>query len=82
MDEYVQKVDLDGALQRMTCPVLLLQGDPSHGGVVSDSDVKHALSLLPDGLDVKLQGTGHDLGLATWTVAPLLRAMTSFLESL
>ena len=82
MDEYVQKVDLDAALQRMTCPVLLLQGDPSHGGVLSDGDVKHALSLLPDGLTVKLQGTGHDLGLATWTVAPLLRAVTDFLESL
>jgi len=82
MEEYVQKVDLDAALQRVTCPVLLLQGDPSHGGVVSDSDASHALSLLSDGLTVKLQGTGHDLGLDTWTVAPLLRAMTSFLESL
>jgi pimeloyl-ACP methyl ester carboxylesterase len=82
MDEYVQKVDLDTALRRMTCPVLLLQGDPSQGGVISDSDVKHALSLLPNGLHVKLEGTGHDLGLATWKVAPLLRSMTNFLESL
>jgi len=82
MDEYVQKVDLDAALQRMTCPVLLMQGDPSQGGVVSDGDVKHALTLLRDGLVVKLQGTGHDLGLDTWTVAPLVRAMTGFLESL
>jgi pimeloyl-ACP methyl ester carboxylesterase len=28
LDEYVRKVDLDSALQRVICPVLLLQGDP------------------------------------------------------
>jgi len=82
LDEYVQKVDLDTALRRMTCPVLLLQGDPSQGGLISDSDVEHALSLLSDGLHVQLEGAGHDLGLATWKVAPLLRAVTGFLESL
>ena len=82
LNEYVEKVDLDTALRRMTCPVLLLQGDPSQGGLLSDSDVEHALSLLSDGLHVQLEGAGHDLGLATWKVAPLLRAVTGFLESL
>jgi pimeloyl-ACP methyl ester carboxylesterase len=82
MEEYVQKVDLDAALRRITCPVLLLQGDPTQGGVISDSDVKHALSLFPNGLHVKLEGTGHNLGMDTWKVAPLLRALTNFLESL
>jgi pimeloyl-ACP methyl ester carboxylesterase len=43
LDEYVRKVDLFSALQSMTCPVLLLQGDPSQGGVVSDSDAEYAL---------------------------------------
>jgi pimeloyl-ACP methyl ester carboxylesterase len=82
LDEYVRKVDLDSALQRVTCPVLLLQGDPSQGGVVSDSDAECALSLLSDGLHVQLEGTGHDLGLDAWQVAPLLRAVMNFLESL
>jgi pimeloyl-ACP methyl ester carboxylesterase len=82
MGEYVEKVELDAALRRMTCPVLLLQGDPSHGGVVSDLDAEHALSLLPDGLHVQLEGVDHDLGLGTWKVDPLLRAVTDFLESL
>ena len=82
LDEYVRKVDLDSALQRVTCPVLLLQGDPSQGGVVSDSDAEYALSLLPDGLHVQLEGTGHDLGLGAWQVAPLLGAVMNFLESL
>lgn len=80
--EYVENVDLDAALQQVSCPVLLLQGDPSQGGVASDSDVEHALSLLANGLHVRLEGAGHDLGLSTWEVAPLLRAVTNFLESL
>ena len=80
--EYVEQVDLDGGLQRIRCPVLLLQGDPSQGGVVSDQDVEHALSLLADGVHVQLEGVGHDLGLSAWEVTPLLRAVTNFLESL
>ena len=82
MGEYVENVDLDAALRQMTCPVLLLQGDPSQGGVVSDSDAEYTLSLLPDGLHVQLEGTGHDLGLGAWQVAPLLRVVMDFLESL
>ncbi|MFO7697170.1 MAG: alpha/beta hydrolase [Anaerolineae bacterium] len=77
MDEYVRNVHLDAALRRLTCPVLLLQAD-----VVTDSDAEHALSLLANGVHAKLEGIGHSLGLDTWNVAPLLRAVTDFLESL
>ena len=82
LDEYVEQVDLDAAQRRVACPALLLQGDPSQGGVVSDGDVERALSLLPQGLHVQIEGAGHDLGLSTWQVAPLLRAMTSFLDAI
>jgi pimeloyl-ACP methyl ester carboxylesterase len=81
LDEYVEKVDLEGALRQLRCPVLLVQGDPSQGGVVSDEDVERVLALLADGVYVRLEGKGHDLGLSTWEVAPLLRTITSFLES-
>jgi pimeloyl-ACP methyl ester carboxylesterase len=77
MKEYVQNVDLDAALQRVTCPVLLLQAE-----VVSDSDAKHALSLLANGVHAKLEDSDHDLGLGTWKVVPLLRVVMGFLESL
>jgi pimeloyl-ACP methyl ester carboxylesterase len=80
--EYVENVDVDGALARVTCPVLLLQADPSQGGMVSDQDAEHVLSLLADGLHIKLEGADHNLGLNTWQVAPLLRAVMDFLESL
>lgn len=80
--EYVQNVDLEASLRRVTCPVLLLQGDQAHGGVVSDEDVERVMELLADGVHVRLEGASHDLGLSTWDVAPLLRAVTGFLESL
>jgi pimeloyl-ACP methyl ester carboxylesterase len=82
LDEYVKSLDLDGALKQLRCPMLLLQVDPSEGGMVSDEDVKRALSLASDGLCVKLEGVGHELGLSSWDVASLLRAVMNFLESL
>lgn len=82
LGEYVKKVDLDGALRKLTFPTLLLQGDPSQGGVVSDSDVENALSLLADGLHVQLEGVGHGLGLSSWNADSLIRAVMDFLGSL
>ena len=82
LDEYVEKVDLEEALRQLNCPVLLLQGDQSQGGIVSNADVEQVLALLADGVYVRLQGKGHDLGLRSWEVTPLLQAITSFLESL
>ena len=80
--EYVAQADLDGALAKIPCPVLLIQADPAHGGLVTDGDAEHTLSLLADGLHVRLAGMGHDLGLDSWQVAPLLRALNNFVESL
>jgi pimeloyl-ACP methyl ester carboxylesterase len=81
LHKYVEKVDVDTALQAVSCPVLLLQGDPSRGGVISDSDAEHALSLLSNGTHVKLEGLGHDLGLETNNPGPILDAVVDFLES-
>jgi hypothetical protein len=49
---------------------------------VSDEDVERVLELLADGVHVRLDGIGHNLGLDTWEVNLLLRAITGFLESL
>ena len=69
------------ALWQVSCPVLLLQGDPSRGGDLQDSDVQQALSLLADGLHVRLEDTGHDLGLGAPDATPLLNAITGFLQN-
>ena len=62
--------------------MLLLQADPSQGGMLTDKDVKHTLSLLSNGVYTHLEGKDHNLGLSIWDVAPLLRAISSFLKSI
>jgi pimeloyl-ACP methyl ester carboxylesterase len=80
--EFLEGFDLDKLLERITCPVLLLQANPSLGGMMTNEAVKHVQSILPNAMHVFIETAGHDLGLDTWEVSPLLRAVTSFLESL
>jgi pimeloyl-ACP methyl ester carboxylesterase len=74
--------DGDALLGRIGIPVLLLQADPGSGGLTPDDYMEHALKLLPDGLGVRLDGVGHNLGLDTWQATALLAALVPFLESL
>ncbi len=82
VEEYVGDVPLGEVLRGAQCPVLLVQADREAGGFNADSDVTRALSLLPRGSSVKLEGEGHFLGLDSWNVAPLLRSIVGFAESL
>lgn len=82
IDEYVQQVNLDMMIKRITCPVLLIQADPACGGVITDDDVEHALAQLSDGQHVQLKGAGHDLGLNRGHVDPLQRVVTKYIESI
>ncbi len=74
--------DFEAMLGAIDCPVLLLQGDPSQGGIMTDEDVEYAMSLLSEAYHVQIEGASHDLGLATYELAPLSRAVVNFLESL
>lgn len=72
----------DELLRQITSPVLLIQADPQRGAVMPNSYVAHVLELLRDGHHARLDGVGHNLGLDTGEVGPLLRALTPFLDSL
>lgn len=80
--EYVEHVDIDQMLDAIKCPTLLIQADPSKGGMETNEEAAYALDLLENGLHVKLDDVGHDLGLASWIIDQLLSSLTSFLESL
>jgi len=64
-------------LPRISCPTLLLQGNPYLDGLLSDSDVKLALRLLPKAEHVKFPLLGHALFMQQ--PKPVLLAVTSFL---
>ncbi|MFC2099585.1 alpha/beta fold hydrolase [Candidatus Bipolaricaulota bacterium] len=79
---YVEAFDMDDVLARVTCPVLLISGDPACGGVMSVEDINYACGRLADARHVHLDSVGHGLGLSTTRTELLLHAINRFLESL
>ena len=67
-------------LPAVSCPVLLLQGNPALGAAMTDNDVKRALSLFPQATHVRIEETGHELHLNR--PESVIKAITYFLESL
>jgi len=78
--EFLEGYDLDALLSRISCPMLLLQANNSLGGMMTDRVIRHVQSILPKALHVLID-KDHGLGMDTWEVEPLLRAVVSFLES-
>ena len=66
-------------LSRITCPVLLIQGNPALGGIVSDAEVACARVALPQIEHVFISHAGHDLGFWRGDVGRLQTAMLDFL---
>jgi pimeloyl-ACP methyl ester carboxylesterase len=81
-EAFLEGLDLDNYLEQINCPVLLLQADPTLGGMMTNAGVQHVKSVLPTTMHAFFKSTGHDLGLETWNVAPLLRVVTNFLSML
>jgi pimeloyl-ACP methyl ester carboxylesterase len=50
---------LDSSLSVTEQPTLIMQADPSRGGVLSDDQAERALRLLPHGTLTHLPGAGH-----------------------
>jgi pimeloyl-ACP methyl ester carboxylesterase len=76
----VEGWDGETMLRGIICPTLLLQGTTELGGLMSDADVALAMRLLPHPAHVKFRNLGHALFIQQ--PEPVLREITSFLESL
>jgi pimeloyl-ACP methyl ester carboxylesterase len=57
--KLVQGFDADELLPQISCPVLLLQGNVAHGGLMTDQDVTRAQPLLKHMRHVFFDGAGH-----------------------
>ncbi len=60
-DQLDRDVDLFAALERITCPVLLLHADPMAGGALSESGAERARQALRDGVYQRFPDTGHSI---------------------
>jgi pimeloyl-ACP methyl ester carboxylesterase len=65
-------------LPKISCPTLLLQGNPELDALLTDDDVKLALELLPNARHVKFPLLGHALFMQQ--PKPVLNAITTFLS--
>jgi pimeloyl-ACP methyl ester carboxylesterase len=75
-----QEWEGENLLHQIHCPTLLLQANPELGGLMSDTDVKRVLELVPDAYHVRFLTLGHALYIQQ--AEPVLRAVNDFLESL
>ena len=79
-DNTAAGYEMDNMLPAIRCPVLLLQADPASGGLMTDAEVKQALTLLTHPSHVQLKGIGHVLH--NQQKEPVLQAITYFFGAL
>jgi pimeloyl-ACP methyl ester carboxylesterase len=65
-------------LPQISCPTLLLQGNPELDALLTDDDANLALSLMPNARHIKFPLLGHALFMQQ--PKPILNAVTSFLS--
>jgi pimeloyl-ACP methyl ester carboxylesterase len=72
--------DCERLFPMISCPVLIIQANPSLGGVLSDEEIERATVLLPQATVARLETVGHALDYPD--KQPLLQAVSSFLDKL
>lgn len=76
---WLQGYDRDAILQRIRCPVLLLQADDTAGGMLTDEDAAACETLIADCTRVRMPQVNH---LMHWSrTQDVVNVVTSFLES-
>jgi pimeloyl-ACP methyl ester carboxylesterase len=78
--KFNEHFDPEALCPKITCPVLLLQGNPSLGGQLEDSDAERAIALLTKCVHVHVQDMAHNLH--SERSALFCQIISNFLESL
>lgn len=78
--EWLHGFDLMDLVANVRCPVLLLQADPTAGGMLTDQDADLMETALSDCCRVRMPGASH---LVHWMqTEAMMRLVTGFLESI
>jgi pimeloyl-ACP methyl ester carboxylesterase len=79
-DQMHEGYDYERLFPRIVCPVLIMQGSPAHGGMLTHEEIERALRLFPCATVARMQTVGHPLH--TQEKEPVLLAMVAFLNTL
>jgi pimeloyl-ACP methyl ester carboxylesterase len=60
-DQMHEGYDYKRLFPLITCPVLIIQGSPAHGGLLTTEEVEQALTMLPHARLVRMESVGHPL---------------------
>jgi len=60
-DRTNEGFDVEEALSKISCPTLLLCGEPQLGALVRDSDLELFKSTVADGAAIRITGAGHGI---------------------
>ena len=58
-DRYLDGMDTQAVLEKITCPTLMIYGEIDKGGVVRDSDAEFFRAHIPNGKAVQIKNAGH-----------------------
>lgn len=77
---WPEELELESYFSRIQCPVLIMRGDVTKGGMLPEPDAAHLVSLLRDGTCIEFPTAGH---LLHWQVrSDAVMQVSAFLESL
>ncbi len=79
-DQMHEGYDYERLFPLIPCPVLIIQGSPTHGGMLTNEEIEQAMMLLPRVTVARMDTVGHPLHLQE--KEPVLLAMTTFLNTL
>ena len=79
-DQMHEGYDYERLFSLITCPVLIIQGSPAHGGALTNEEIEHARTLLPRVAVARMETVGHPLH--TQEKEPVLLALETFLNTL
>ena len=82
VEEFLDGFELDKILEQIQGPVILLQGNPFLGGMMTNDAINRVESFVSNVEHAYIESAGHDLELESWNVTPLPRALISFLNTL
>lgn len=77
-EQMHEAYDYERLFPQISRSLLIIQGSPSHGGLLTDEEVEHALALLPSATVAKMETVGHTLH--TQEKEPVLLAINAFLK--